>query len=99
VHVSIDWHRQTPVHNQRVAILAKHNIFRLEVAVQDASVVCVSNCLADRHQTIQKTAKFDGLGYPNSECDFLVADFGNSSVLWTFAICSSSVSPWMKRMA
>ena len=48
---------EAPVHNERLAVGAEHDVARFQVAVQDAAAVRVGNRVADVHETAQEPAK------------------------------------------
>src|SRR5262249_2019160 len=45
---------QAPIDHQHFAVLAEHNVLRLEVAVDHPAAVGVSDRLADRHEVAQQ---------------------------------------------
>ena len=51
--------RQAPVHDQRFAELAEHDVARLQIAVQHAAAVRIGNGVADGDKPIKQLAKFE----------------------------------------
>ena len=49
---------QSPVHNQRLAILVENDVGRFQVAVQNSSTVCVSHGVTHIHEPTEKPAQF-----------------------------------------
>ena len=49
---------QTPVHHQRLAVLAQHDVARLEIAVQHAAAVRIRHRVADVDEPAQQIAQF-----------------------------------------
>jgi hypothetical protein len=50
--------RQSPIDDKRLAILAEHDVARLEVAMQHAAAVCVGDRVAHVDEAAQQAAKF-----------------------------------------
>ena len=82
---------QAPVDHQRLAVLAEHDVARLEVAVQHAPAVGVGDRVADvdepPQQLAQRQRPLAGVG---------LAAIASA---WNAAIASLRLSPRMNRMA
>ena len=50
---------QTPIHDERLAVLAEHNVARLQIPVQHAATVRVLDGVADIDEAAQQLTKLD----------------------------------------
>ena len=61
-------HRDAPVKHRDFSEFAQHNVGGFEVSVQHTARMCIANCVADRHECIQQSLKFqwilNSLGSP-----------------------------------
>ena len=49
---SLRGNRQAPIHHQNLAVLAQHDVFRLQIAMNDASRMCKGDCVRSLHQDL-----------------------------------------------
>ena len=82
---------QAPVHDQRLAVLAEHDVARLQVAVQHAAAVGVGHRVAHVHEPAQQL--------PQLQRPLAGIAPGVSSAWWKRSMASLRLSPRMNRMA
>ncbi len=81
---------QAPVDDQRLAVLAEHDVARLEVAVQHAAAVGVVDRVADVEEPAEQLPQLHGA------CAGVALSASGS---WNRSAASSRLSPRMNRIA
>ena len=82
---------QAPVDDQRLAVLAEHDVARLQVAVQHAAAVGVGDRVADVEEPPQQP--------PQGQRPLAGVALRVPSASWNRSIASLRLSPLMNRMA
>ena len=82
---------QAPVHHQGLAVLAQHDVARLQVAVQHPAAVGVRDRVADVEEAAQQL--------PQREHALARIAIAGSSARWNRSIASLRLSPWISRIA
>ncbi len=80
---------KTPVHHQSLAVLAQHDVARLQIAMQNATAMRILNSLTHVDEPAQELASLRLLS-PESRLAW--------SAAWNRLIASSRLSPLMNRM-
>ena len=83
---------QAPVDDQGLAVLAEHDVARLEVAVEHAPAVGVGDRVADVEEPAAAASRSSSVRSPGSRCS---ASVGVERARWP----RLRLSPWMNRIA